>query len=508
MSEQFEQRSLRSPALQGYAWTFLEFTADKLFTFLIMALMARILGPSQFGTVAIAASFALLALPLFGNGLSQALILRKQVSSIDVHSAFWANVLVSVALVATMNIAAPWIARAYQEPDLAPMLRLMSLMWIFSAMAAIPSALLARQFKFKWLALRPFVAAVISLVVCVILVLNGFGAMSLVAYYILRAGTLAAVAFIGSGYMPKMQLSLSSLRSMARLCGDSVASSVLYHSTSLVTTVIVGYLLDPAAAGFFRMAQMLVDTVKSALFQPLARVAYAAFGRISDSVERVRGIYVKMTILANMIAIPVVGGLIVVSQDVATTALGAQWQLTGLLAQILALTLTPEALISVMRPAMFSIGQSRATLYRTAVDAASFPVAVVIAAPFGIVAVASALALRALLFAAYPLYLVRRHFGIEPAAVLRRSLPSIIATAIMVGACFLLRQPLLAIMPIYAVLVVEVVLGALVYLTVVRILRPPALGDAVDVVHPAIRPRLLRVPVVRWLFVAPPQRLG
>jgi hypothetical protein len=156
---------------------------------------------------------------------------------------------------------------------------------------------------------------------------------------------------------------------------------------------------------------------------------------------------------------------------------------------------------------MFSIGQSRASLYRAAVDLISFPVAIVIAAPFGIVAVAWALALRALLFAAYPLHLVRRHFRIEPISVLQRSMPSIVATAIMVGLCFLARQPLLTIVPVYGVLVIQVVLGALIYVGVVRVLRPPALGDAVDVVHPAFKPKLLRVPVVRWLFLASPERL-
>lgn len=508
MTDQMEQRSLRNAVLRGYAWTFIDFTADRLFSFLILGLLARLLGPSQFGIVAIATSFAFLIQPLFTNGMNQALISRKQVSPIDVNSVFWANLLVSLALVGMMNVTAPWIAHAYGEPDLTAMLRILSMTWIFVGVGAVPASLLARQFRFKWLALRPFFSALISMIICVILALNDFGTMSLVAFYILRSGSSAATAFIGSRYKPRMELSLSSLRSMAKLCGDSVASVMLSNSASLVTIAVVGYLFDPAAAGFFRMAQMLVETVRNALFQPLTRVASPAFGKISDSIERVRGIYIKMTLLANMTAIPIVGGLIIVSRDAITIVLGAQWHLTGLLAQILALTLTNTALISVLAAAMFSIGQSRASLYRAAVDSTSVPVAIVIAAPFGIVAIAWALAIRDLLFVAYPLHLARRHLSIEPISVLQRSMPSIVATAIMVGICFIARQPLLTIVPIYGVLMIQVVLGALIYLGVIRVLQPPAVGDAVDVVHPELKAKLLGVPVVRWLFVAPPQRLG
>lgn len=508
MEDQFKDKSLRAPALQGYAWTVLEFTADKVFSLIVFTLLGRLLGPSQFGSVAIAASLTLLVQPLFSNGLRQALILQKQISQADVDSAFWANLLMSVVLVGLMFALAPLIARAYDQPDLATLLRMMSVTWIFAALAAIPSALLARRFKFRTLALRPFFAGLVSLVTSVVMAFNHFGAMSLVAFYISRVVTAAAIAFVGSGYRPRLRLSLSSLKGMARVCADSVAVTVLTNSTSLIMIVVVGYLFDPAVAGLFRMAQMLVETVNSALFHPLGRVSVAVFGNVSEDPARVRAIYMKTTILANVVAIPVVGGLIVVSPDFATIVLGPQWEVTGRLAQILALTLTTEALISVVRAAMFSIGQSRAALYRTAIDAISVPIAILIASPFGILAVAWALALRALLFSAYPLYLVRRHFSIEPISVLRQAMPSIIATVIMVAVCFGVRAPLLTIMPIYGVLAVEVVLGVLVYLTVVRLLRPPVLGEATDVVHPKIKPRLQRIPVVRWLFVGGPGRSG
>jgi len=489
--------------IKGYIWALLEFTADRIITLIIFAWFAGVLGPEMFGIVAIAASMILLLQPLFLQGISSALVLRQKISDRDVNSAFWANLLASLLVVAMIFVGAPTIADAYGEPELLPLLRIMSLMLIFSAVTAIPVALMNRQLKFKWLAIRTVIGVISGGIVCFILLKNGFGAMSLAGYYVARTGIVAVISFVGSRYVPRFQFSLKSLRKIAKLSSDSAISSFFQQSTMTAAVVLVGLMFDPRTAGLFRMAEMITSTARTALFLPLGRVALAAFGRIGDDLRRSHDMYLKINALLALVIFPVIGGIIIVAPDVISIAFDEAWRDAIVIIQLLALSLVIYAFSAVSRPALFSIGQSRASLYRTAVEWLSVQVTVVVFSPLGMVAVMVALAGRAIIFAAYPLYLVKRYLSVAPTTMLRRWVVPLAATAIMIAVCLLFRDLVVGELSDVTLLAGEIMLGAFTYVIGLRLLAPRIMGQTLDMVHPASKPWLARMPLIKWFFPVP-----
>ena len=113
------QRKALSGALwgAGASWGFRGISA------LVFLILARLVDPSAFGLVALAAVYVMTVQALSDQGLATALIQRETIEEAHKDSAFWANLFIGVAIALLTVIFAGPLARLYGEPRLAPILR-------------------------------------------------------------------------------------------------------------------------------------------------------------------------------------------------------------------------------------------------------------------------------------------------------------------------------------------------------------------------------------------------
>ncbi len=130
--------------------------------------------------MALATVFVAFAQLIVDQGLGDALIQRKEVTRSHVDTAFWVALATGLLLTALGLILAGPIAGLLKEPDLAPILQVLSLTFVLSAMNSIQIALLRRELAFRSLAIRSIVAAAGGGVVGIVMAVNGFGAWALV----------------------------------------------------------------------------------------------------------------------------------------------------------------------------------------------------------------------------------------------------------------------------------------------------------------------------------------
>jgi polysaccharide transporter, PST family len=171
MSSRQRHQSLRKEMALGAIWSF---------SFVVTTVLARLLGPEGFGVVAIAYAIVVIAQPLVDIGLSTAIVQRYDLSQEHISTAFWLTSLLSGVLAVSLFSAAPWIAALYDLPLLTPVIQLLSVTIILSGIVAIPAAQLTREFRFRWMAMRPFVASVLGGAVGLVLAFAGYGVWSLV----------------------------------------------------------------------------------------------------------------------------------------------------------------------------------------------------------------------------------------------------------------------------------------------------------------------------------------
>ena len=84
--------SLKSTVAKGAVWTLMEKMSTQVVHFVVSMVLARLLTPNDYGTVALTAIFFAVANVLVDSGFGNALIQKKDVDDLDFNSVFYLNV--------------------------------------------------------------------------------------------------------------------------------------------------------------------------------------------------------------------------------------------------------------------------------------------------------------------------------------------------------------------------------------------------------------------------------
>ena len=130
-------------------WRFLERCGAQGVTFLVSIVLARLLDPSVYGTVALVTVFTAILQVFVDSGMGNALIQKKDADDLDFSSVFYFNLSACILLYVGMFFAAPLIASFYNMPDLTPVVRVLSLTLIISGVKNVQQAYVSRNLLFK-----------------------------------------------------------------------------------------------------------------------------------------------------------------------------------------------------------------------------------------------------------------------------------------------------------------------------------------------------------------------
>ena len=129
-----------------------------------LMILARLLGPREFGLVGMVTAFTGVLNLLRDFGLSSAAVQRATVTDEQISTLFWMNLLVGTVLGLLTAAMAPFLAAFYHEPRLVAVTLALAAGFIFNAAGVQHSALLQRQMRFTTMALIQVISLILGTV--------------------------------------------------------------------------------------------------------------------------------------------------------------------------------------------------------------------------------------------------------------------------------------------------------------------------------------------------------
>ena len=168
--------------LNNLSWKFAERIAAQLVTVIVSIILARMLTPQDYGIIAIVTIFITFANVFVSDGFGSALIQKKEVDALDYSSVLYFNIIFSIVLYAILFFCAPLIASFYGDgyEILTPVLRVLGLRIIVSAVNSVQQAYVSRKMIFKKFFWSTLIGTVLSAVVGIGMAYSGFGVWALV----------------------------------------------------------------------------------------------------------------------------------------------------------------------------------------------------------------------------------------------------------------------------------------------------------------------------------------
>ena len=108
-------------------WRFMERCGAQVVSFVVSIVLARILEPELYGTIALITVITSILQVFVDSGMANALIQKKDTDDLDYSSVFYFNVAFCLVLYIGLFFASPLISRIYGSPDLVPVIRVLGL---------------------------------------------------------------------------------------------------------------------------------------------------------------------------------------------------------------------------------------------------------------------------------------------------------------------------------------------------------------------------------------------
>lgn len=408
-----------SGAIGGGLWTMLERVLSQGTQLVIFVVAAHLLSPAEFGVFALVSACAILMLrvseaswaPYIMSWSGDAKVPR-QVVMVSIWS--------GLALAAAGALGALALPLFGADAATSRLVALFSA-WVFLAtVSSAQKGMLIWQGGLRASALCEILGDLIGMAVAVAALYVGWGVFALAFGRLAFQAThlVLSFAFTRSAPLPGMRgAALADLWAYTR---QSFTSRMIANIRLYVATFLIGGFLGPAAVGYYRAAQRLVGSVAEVIGQPALILAWNLFRRARDAAPGTAPDTAGFQAVARVffpallaISVPVFIWLVLMGEDLIKGLLGPTWLPALPVVAVLALSRGIAALGVATEPVLSLAGEIR----RMPLFSLLFLIATValtlLAAPFGLMAVAWAQAAVAAVMMGASMVLMQRHGGID-----------------------------------------------------------------------------------------------
>ncbi|HUP82699.1 MAG TPA: lipopolysaccharide biosynthesis protein [Candidatus Limnocylindria bacterium] len=494
--------AMQGRVARGLTWTLIDTWGSQLLGLVIFVLLARLLLPVDFGLVNYAAIFVAFAAVFVDQGLGDAVVQRPTLTTRQLDTAFWASLLTGLAITVAGFVLAIPIAAVLGEPQLEPIIQVLSITFLLTALSSIQTGLLRRELAFRSLALRRLVAVAVSGAIGVGMAFAGFGAWALVGQQVASAAVSVLMLWAVTPWRPGLHFDRQDFREMFGFGINVVGGDMLNFISRNTDNLLIGVVLGKLALGFYGVGYRILDTSQTLLINAARKLVFPTFSRLQHDPERIRRAYSRMNRASSALTLPGYVGLALVAQEATVVFFGQRWAASGPVAAVLFL-IGPALTISAFSGALFNaVGHPEVTLrFRlatTITNVIGFLVAVLIFRD--ILAVAVAFVLRGYLLLPLNLYWLRVYGGIPIREHLLELKGAVAATVAMALAVVIVKVTLLGHASNAVLLLAEVFVATIVFAVALLAFERALVAELVTVAGQALPggmriARLLRLPV-------------
>ncbi len=360
-------------------------------------IMARLLTPAQIGIFSIGAVVVGITQLVRDFGIGQYLIQERDLNTERIRAAYTLTLLIAWTMAALLALASYPIAAFYGQPGIGEVLRILALNILLIPFGSITLPVLRRQMRFSALYCINVANALANLIVCLVLVELGFSYLSLA--WAAVAGSVVTV-LVSLLFRPADMPWVPGFKGMRKLLAFgayATGSNVLDECGVAAPDMIVGKLIDVTAVGLLGKAQATLNIFNMLITKAVTPVILPLFSASARDGHDMKRLYLQTIAYMAGLAWPFFAVLAVLASPLIRLLYGQQWDASAPLVRIMCVSAAVFCLFGMARDLFVAMGQVR---LRAQLEAVSVPLriaGIIVAAPFGLEAVAWSITATAML---------------------------------------------------------------------------------------------------------------
>lgn len=306
-------------------WKFLERGGVQITQFVVSIVIARLVAPEAYGSIALLTVFVSIATVFVQSGLSTALVQKKDAKSVDYSSVFYYSLAVALVVYGILFFSSGLIANFYEMPELKLVLRVMALTLFPGALNSLQIAILTKKMQFKKQFYSSMIAIILSGSLGILMAYCNMGVWALVAQQLSYQVIVCIVLFYLVKWRPTLEFSYKRTKSLLeygiKLLGARLIDTIYHNLESL----IIGKKYSSEALAFCNKGKQFPLTLIDNLDGSIQSVMISAYSKEQDDLDKIHSMLRRTMSMTTYIVFPAMVGLAVVGEPLIQLVLGEAW---------------------------------------------------------------------------------------------------------------------------------------------------------------------------------------
>lgn len=359
-------------------------------------IISRLLTPAEIGVYSVGAVLLGIAQVLRDFGVGQYLVQERELNEEKLRAVLATSFLCAWSLAALIAGLGEALGQFYREPRLASVLQLLAVNFLLIPLTSVTLPMLRRQMRFRAICAINLTHGLCHFGVSVTLAWHGFGYMSLAWSSV--AATVAAL-LVSVLVRPAQLPWLPARKGMGKVFafGAYATGGTLIDEAGVAAPdLIIGKMIGMEGVGMFSKALGALAVFNQSITSAVSPVIFPLFSAHAREAQGANLAYLKTVSYITAFAWPFFAFLALLALPIVRLLYGDQWDAAAPLISIMCFSSAIYSMFSMTRYLFVAIGHVK---MQARLDALAVPVrvaALLLAAPFGLAAVAGAVVAGAL----------------------------------------------------------------------------------------------------------------
>lgn len=347
----------RNNIFSSLIWKLVERGGAQGIQVVVQLILARLLGPKEFGTMAIVLVFVNLSRVFIEGGFNVALIQKKDTDDLDYSSIYVLSLLIATFLFILLFFVAPTLARFYEQPQLTPILRASGILLFPGALNTVQESYVARNLLFKKGAIVSLTATIVSGFLGIATAYINFGIWSLILQLVTYSYIYTYALQWNIKWKPNFKISWERVLILFSYGSKILGSSLVYRLYLESRTLIIGKMFSSSALGFYQRGEQIPKVLVTNIDGAIQTVMLPTLSAKQDDTESMKFIVKRSLKISTFVVFPMMFGLAAISKPLISIILGEKWMETTSFLMIFSFTYALWPIITINQQAVRALGR-------------------------------------------------------------------------------------------------------------------------------------------------------
>ena len=300
--------------------------STRFLTALQLLIFSIIMGTEDTGLIGIALT-TLITIEVFCQlGITKALIQRQGDNSVFFPTAFTAQAIRGTFIAIMMYYSAPWVARWFNAPEAADLLRWFAIIPCCKGFINIAVTQFERKLQFGKVVILDIGSPIIDFIVTMICLFTNPNLFSLVWGKIAGAVWAVAVSYLMKTDSCKLGWNWERFRELHVFGKWVFVSGVIGLLLTRGADFAVGRILSTSEFGILTLSTMLAITPMMELNNIINRVAFPAYSRLQGDIPRLASAFLRTFLAVTTVVVAIMLIIMLSAADLVNLLFDSSWQ--------------------------------------------------------------------------------------------------------------------------------------------------------------------------------------